>query len=102
VRPSGFALNLGTNKIQLFGAASNAQNPKHTVNSILPDLEGAVGELEGELLRLQQQEESLLASVQQTVGNMSDLRYGRAGNSKLRDQVLDGLADLQETCKTNK
>ncbi|KAK0639364.1 Cnl2/NKP2 family protein-domain-containing protein [Cercophora newfieldiana] len=86
----------------LFGATSNVQAPKHTVNSILPDLEGAVGELEGELQRLQQEEASLLAAVQQTVGSMSDLRYGRPGNNQLREQVLDGLLDLQETCKAKK
>ena len=42
-----------------------------------------------------------MAAVQQTVGGMSDLRYGRLGNSQLREQVLDGLADLQATCKKN-
>ena len=59
-----------------------------------------MGELEGELQRLEEEESSLLSSVQQTVGSMSDLRYGRLGNSKLPEQVLDGLADLQETCKS--
>jgi len=42
-----------------------------------------------------------MAAVQQTVGGMSDLRYGRLGNSQLREQVLDGLADLHATCKKN-
>ncbi|KAK0705386.1 Cnl2/NKP2 family protein-domain-containing protein [Lasiosphaeris hirsuta] len=82
----------------LFGAASNSQNSKHTVSSIIPDLEGAISELEGELQRLEEEQAALMASAQQTVGSMSDLRYGRLANSKLRDQVLDGLANLQETC----
>ena len=59
-----------------------------------------MGELEGELQRLEEEESALFSSVQQTVGSMSDLRYGRLGNSKLSEQVLDGLADLQETCKS--
>lgn len=83
----------------LFGATSNAQIPKHTINSIIPDLEGAVADLESELQLLEQEEASVMAAVQQTVGNMSDLRYGRLGSKQLREQVLDGLADLQETCK---
>ncbi|KAK4454932.1 Cnl2/NKP2 family protein-domain-containing protein [Podospora aff. communis PSN243] len=86
----------------LFGDAPNARIAKHTINTIIPDLESAVSELEGELERFQQEEATLLASVQQTVGNLSDLRYGRPGNSQLREQVLDGLVDLQETCKAKK
>ncbi|KAK5661453.1 hypothetical protein OQA88_11354 [Cercophora sp. LCS_1] len=83
----------------LFGAPSDLEAPKHTVSSILPGLEDAISELEGELRRLEEEESTLLASVQQTVGNLSDLRYGRLGNSQLPEQVLDGLVDLQETCK---
>ncbi|KAK3387715.1 Cnl2/NKP2 family protein-domain-containing protein [Podospora didyma] len=83
----------------LFGAAANAHNPKHSLISIIPELEGAVNEIETEIQRLAVEEESLLASVRQTVGSMSDLRYGRLANNQLREQVLEGLADLQETCK---
>ncbi|KAK1754615.1 Cnl2/NKP2 family protein-domain-containing protein [Echria macrotheca] len=80
------------------GSAPGAQNLKYTLETIVPDLESAVGKLEGELQRLEQQEAALMESVQQTVGNLSDLRYGRLGNNQLRDQVLDGLANLEATC----
>lgn len=55
--------------------------------------------LEKELEQLKKQEAKLIASVQQTVGNLSDLRYGKLGNSKIRDEILEGHANLQETCK---
>ncbi|KAK3946439.1 Cnl2/NKP2 family protein-domain-containing protein [Diplogelasinospora grovesii] len=83
----------------LFGAASDPQDAKHSINSIIPELESAVDDLEKELQHLGDEEANLLASVRQTVGSMSDLRYGRLANGQLREQVLEGLADLQETCK---
>ncbi|KAK3684227.1 Cnl2/NKP2 family protein-domain-containing protein [Podospora appendiculata] len=84
----------------LFGAtSSNSQAQKQSIHSIIPDLEGAISELESELQRLADEEAALLASIQQTVGSMSDLRYGRLANHQLREQVLEGLANLQETCK---
>lgn len=84
---------------QLFGPASRTQTSKHTLNSIIPDLEKAIRDLESELGDLENEETNVLASVQQTVGNLSDLRYGRLGNNKLPEQVLEGLENLQETCK---
>jgi centromere-localized protein 2 len=62
-------------------------------------MEGAVGELEAELQLLEEEEAALLASVRQTVGAMSDLRYGRLANSQLPEQVLDGLGNLEEICR---
>jgi len=81
------------------GNWSEPQNPKHSLSSILPDMEGAISALEAELQLLEEEEASLLASVRQTVGAMSDLRYGRLANSQLREQVLDGLGNLEEICK---
>jgi len=53
---------------------------------------------------LGEEEAALMASVKQTVGNMSDLRYGRLSgkDGQLREQVLEGLAGLQEACKEAK
>lgn len=82
------------------GNWTGTQSQKHSLASILPDMEGAVSELEAELQLLEEEEAALLASVRQTVGGMSDLRYGRLANSQLPGQVLDGLANLQEVCKT--
>lgn len=62
-------------------------------------MENAANELQAEVQLLEEEEAALLASIRQTVGAMSDLRYGRLANGQLREQVLDGLADLQEICK---
>lgn len=56
--------------------------------------------MEAELQLLEEEEESLLDSVRQTVGAMSDLRYGRLANSQLPEQVLDGLGNLEEICRS--
>ncbi|KAL2024281.1 hypothetical protein VTK56DRAFT_8763 [Thermocarpiscus australiensis] len=85
---------------RMLGNLASSENPRHSLASILPDMEGAISELESELQLLEEEEASLLASVRQIVGSMSDLRYGRLANSQLREQVLDGLANLQETCKS--
>lgn len=58
-----------------------------------------MNDIEQELQKLEEEEASLLESVKQTVGSMSDLRYGRLSNPKLRDDILDGLTDFQESCK---
>ena len=72
---------------------------RHTLISILPELESSVHELESQITRLEEEETALLASIRRTVGSMSDLRYGRLANTGLRDQVLNGLANLRETCR---
>lgn len=63
-------------------------------------MESAISGIEAELQLLEEEEASLLTSVQQTLGAMSDLRYGRLANSQLPEQVLDGLGNLQEICRT--
>ncbi|RYP70912.1 hypothetical protein DL771_005162 [Monosporascus sp. 5C6A] len=84
----------------LFGPTSNIIRPKsHDLLSILPELEDAANDMEQELQKLEQEEAALLESVKQTVGNMSDLRYGRLANSKLRTEVLDGLQGLRDVCE---
>jgi centromere-localized protein 2 len=78
---------------------SEPKHSKHTLASILPDMESAISELETELQLLEEEEVSLVVSVKQTVGAMSDLRYGRLANNQLPEQVVDGLANLQEICR---
>ncbi|KAK4202570.1 Cnl2/NKP2 family protein-domain-containing protein [Triangularia verruculosa] len=84
---------------RMLGTLPDSQNPKHGLQSILPSLEDAISELESQLQLIQSEEASLLSSVQKTVGDLSDLRYGRLANPKLPEQVLEGLQGLQETCK---
>ncbi|KAI1635498.1 Cnl2/NKP2 family protein-domain-containing protein [Biscogniauxia mediterranea] len=84
----------------LFGHTSNAVRPKqHSLLSILPEIEDAAADIEREIQKLEEEEAALLESIRQTAGSMSDLRYGRLSNTKLRDEVLDGLQGIQEVCK---
>jgi centromere-localized protein 2 len=86
--------------MQLYGSTSNTVLPKkHNLRSILPDMDSAANDMEQEIQKLEEEEAALLESVKQTVGGMSDLRYGRLANPKLRDEVLNGLNDFQEVCK---
>ena len=86
-------------KVQLFGNTYGNAGPKRDLQSVLPELESAITNLENEIKRLDEEEAVLRQSLNQTVGSMSDLRYGRLANSQLPEQVLESLSDLHETCK---
>ncbi|KAG7079841.1 Cnl2/NKP2 family protein [Colletotrichum scovillei] len=86
-----------TQRLKLFGAAG-AQDPKHTINSIVPEMDTAIADLEAEIQELEAQEEKLTESIKQTVGSMSDLRYGRLANPKLGEDVIQGLKSVQDAC----
>ena len=57
-----------------------------------------MSDVEAEVAQLEREEAALLESLRQTVGGMSDLRYGRFGNGQLRDGVIEGLKEFQEAC----
>lgn len=84
---------------QLLGNASGINGPKRDLQSVLPELESTVTDLESEIKRLEEEEAELRQTLNQTVGSMSDLRYGRLANSQLPEQVLESLSDLHATCK---
>ncbi|KAL6804625.1 Cnl2/NKP2 family domain-containing protein [Trichoderma sp. SZMC 28013] len=83
----------------LFGHESGLKSATHSLNSVIPELEGAVGALEADIKRLEEEEAALQESIQQTIGGLSDLRYGKLANGKLRDEIVDGLKSLQEACE---
>ncbi|KAI0161431.1 Cnl2/NKP2 family protein-domain-containing protein [Xylariaceae sp. FL1272] len=86
----------------LFGSTSTTLTPKrHSLMSIMPELDSAVNDLENEIQTLQEEEFALLDSIRQIAGDMSDLRYGRLSNSNVARETLDGLRGIQETCKRN-
>lgn len=82
----------------LYGDKSGTKSTKHTLQSILPDLEGAAGALEDEIQKLQDDEEQLIASIGQTVDQLGDLRYGEFANARINEQVVHGLVTLQDQC----
>lgn len=61
-------------------------------------MDTAIADLGAEIQELEAQEAALLDSVKQTVGTMSDLRYGRLSNPKLRENVIEGLKTVQDAC----
>ena len=62
-------------------------------------MDSAVADMEAEIKKSEEEEAALLSSVEQAVGSMSDLRYGRFANSQLLDGVMEGLKEFQETCE---
>lgn len=85
--------------LQLFGDVSGAASAKHTLNSVIPELEGAAGVLHAELAYLKEEEATLLDSVQQTIGALSDLRYGKFANGRIGEGVIDGLKNVEAACE---
>ncbi|KAI1043395.1 hypothetical protein LB505_002172 [Fusarium chuoi] len=83
----------------LFGDVSGAASAKHTLNSVIPELEGAAGVLHAELAHLKEEEATLLDSVQQTIGALSDLRYGKFANGRIGEGVIDGLKNVEAACE---
>ena len=62
-------------------------------------MEAAVEDIEDELRRMEEETETLLEEIKDTVGGLSDLRYGRLANLQLREQVIDGLQRLETACE---
>lgn len=75
---------------------------KHNINSIVPELDTSAEELEATIESLEREEADLLQALKQTVGGMSDLRYGRFSNNQLGKQVIEGLHAVQETCESKR
>ncbi|ATY66022.1 Kinetochore subunit NKP2 [Cordyceps militaris CM01] len=82
----------------LFGSDSAAKKSKHTLSSILPELDGAAGAVETEIAKLRQQEAELKEAIARTITDLGDLRTGTLANEQLPNEVLDGLENLQEIC----
>lgn len=72
---------------------------QHSLQSIIPDLDSAMLDVESDLQKLEEEESALLESIKQAAGNMSDLRYGRLSNPNLTSEIIDGLRGIQETCR---
>ncbi|MCJ1438368.1 hypothetical protein MMC27_007756 [Xylographa pallens] len=68
----------------------------HTLASILPELDAACSDLEAEIAELEDESGRVLSEMQRTVGELSDLRYGKFTVS-VRGEVLDGLKELRAT-----
>lgn len=72
---------------------------QHDLVSVIVELGAAVQYLETGLQDLDNEDVLLRHTIQQTIGTLSDLRYGRLANPQLRDQVLEGLSNVHEACR---
>ncbi|KFY60429.1 hypothetical protein V497_03607, partial [Pseudogymnoascus sp. VKM F-4516 (FW-969)] len=63
----------------------------HTLRTILPTLDTAADDIGAEIALLELEAETLLAGIRNTVGGLSDLRYGKFKNPEVVEGVKGGL-----------
>ncbi|EGD90944.1 hypothetical protein H112_01528 [Trichophyton rubrum D6] len=91
--------------IQLFGQQDGLvtrPEDRHTLQTLLVDMERACGAMRSNIHSLDSETSELASQIEATVGELSDLRYGKlnasgAGNA-LRDDVILGLKNLEDRC----
>ncbi|KAL5365700.1 Ctf8-domain-containing protein [Aspergillus floccosus] len=91
--------------VQLFGQPSTAAgNDYHSVSSLLSAMELACASVESEIAEVDQNASTLLAELNTTAGELSDLRYGKmqgpAGTTgeEVVNEAIKGLKNLEEAC----
>lgn len=75
----------------------------HSLGTLKKELEFAQEDLDEEIDALEKEAAELLQDIRSTVGNLSDLRYGKfsqvAGvGSELGQEVVDGMRTLEQAC----
>jgi len=92
--------------MQLFGPAGSLprRDRQHTVESLLRDMEHACQQLEAETQHMETEAEEVLRHVKETVGALSDLRYGKFAKAPgvevggLEGEVVKALKGLEDAC----
>lgn len=89
--------------LHLFGQAPTAPGDYHSVTSLLAEMEAASSHIEHEIAGLDQEAASIIEKLNATVGEMSDLRYGKlqgpAGTAEdMASQAVQGLQNLEDVC----
>ncbi|KAF9888115.1 hypothetical protein FE257_009251 [Aspergillus nanangensis] len=94
--------------VQLFGQPSTTtENDYHTVSSLLSAMETACANVESDISEVDQDATALLSQLNATVGELSDLRYGKmqgpAGTAgdEVVNEAIKGLRNLEEACYRN-
>ncbi|TQS36790.1 hypothetical protein Golomagni_02751 [Golovinomyces magnicellulatus] len=70
----------------------------HTLETIIPELVGAINGLSYEIQEAEEKERSIMEEMQKIIGELSDLRYGTLENPDLRDQVIERCTRLDYVC----
>ena len=68
--------------------------------SILPSLEAAIEDVSSEITVLEDEGAALIADITSIVSGLSDLRYGRFTNGKMKEEIIDSLEGLESACDT--
>ncbi|KAE8147416.1 Cnl2/NKP2 family protein-domain-containing protein [Aspergillus avenaceus] len=88
--------------VQLFGQASTSSKNYHSTSSLLSAMEAACAGIEHETANVDGSATTLLSELNGTVGELSDLRYGKMqGPATAEDVVsgsIEGLQHLEEAC----
>ena len=88
----------------MFGPGSNLPTAKpHTLRSIVPELESACEDVAMEIEEIEADIQSLLQNMQDSVGTLSDLKYGKLGRTSnasdaVRTETIERLKELQGVC----
>jgi centromere-localized protein 2 len=89
--------------LHLFGQNSTTPDDYHSAESLLAAMETACANIEREISGIDREAAGLFEELNTTVGNLSDLRYGKlqgpAGTANtLASETIQGLQNLEEAC----
>ena len=92
--------------LQLFGPAGSlpARDRRHTVDSLLREMEYTCRHLELEAQQAGTKAKEMLRHTQETVGGLSDLRYGKFAKTpsmemgRMEGEVVKALRGLEDAC----
>lgn len=91
--------------VQLFGQSSEAGSSDdfHSVASLLSAMESACDTIEKEIDHVDESASALLSDLNSSVGELSDLRYGKmqgatGPSNEVVDEAVKGLNNLEDAC----
>lgn len=90
--------------VQLFGPTSASSSDHHSVSSLLSAMETACANIESEIAGVDTEATTFLSDLNSTVGEMSDLRYGKmhgtvgASDDDVVREAIRGLDNLEDAC----
>lgn len=91
--------------VQLFGQKTDiafSSEEYHSMSSLLSEMELACTNIEHYISRIDQDAAAIMSELTTTVGDLSDLRYGKmqgpGSAGDVVDQAIQGLANLEDAC----
>ncbi|KAF2096730.1 hypothetical protein NA57DRAFT_78326 [Rhizodiscina lignyota] len=86
--------------------ADGAARREHTLKTILPEMDQACADMEEEIACLEEEAAELTAGIKNTIGDLSDLRYGRFNRTSgldgdLGKEVLSSFRALEAAAKVS-